>query len=193
VSAVAVIAALRRIADDLVRCGHPDAPFFSAALQQYESGAAHGMTFGQAFALESNDRRETGWWKQAALDRRNTLLREIRRRHFPQLSTRRAAEAIVTAAARYCGGRWSLHRRAPAPPSGADALTVDLFALMRLQEELASLGSAKAREQGSPRRLVLGFSTVRAALANEPEGCNSHGPESNGLQDEIAQCGGDKK
>lgn len=149
------------------------AAWFIAAAREYEAGAPYGRTIGHTLELEG-DRRATGWWEQEALHRRNTMLREIRDRHFRQLSIRNASKAISGAVAHYSAGRWKLHRCDVAPPANADALTLDLFALMRLQEQLAPR---------RPRVPILGSAAVRSVLAIASARCDSRAPSFNGPAD----------
>jgi hypothetical protein len=131
-TAAAAITNLRTIAAHLVARKHPLAAWFAAALAEYEASAPRGVDLGEAFGLQAAAGARQ-WWESERRRHRNEILRELAARHFPGLSTRAAADAIVTALVRYQATRWRRHRAYATPPAGLTALEADLFRLLKVQ------------------------------------------------------------
>jgi hypothetical protein len=141
-SGAASIAALRRISLHLSNTGHADGQWFAAALQEFEAGARLGLTLDAALDLRPGT-GQTSWWEAEAIVRRDELIRTIAGRHFPGMSRRRAADAIVREAQRYQTTAWRsqrAYRSAPAELVGT--LRGDLFALLKIGTSL-SIGTAR--------------------------------------------------
>jgi hypothetical protein len=145
---VAAISRLRAIAADLVERQHELAPWFAAALGEYESGARFGVELGEAFGLGL-------WWQIERRQRRDELLREIAAQHFPALKARAAAEEITARIGRYQASTWRTDRGLMSP-SSTDPLRILLHRLLKLDQ-------------------AVGFSTVRRALAQMVPVRLSHG------------------
>jgi hypothetical protein len=132
VTDAAAIVALRRISLYLSDSGHPDAAWFSAALQEYEAGARFGIAFDHTLGLRPGI-GQTSWWEAEAIDKRDDLIRIIAARHFPGISRRSAADAIIREAKRYETTAWRSHRAYwSAPDSLIGTLRAHLFDLMKL-------------------------------------------------------------
>jgi hypothetical protein len=133
---------LLRIARDLGDLQHPLAGWLSAALSEFISGAEHGRTLESAFGIVH------GWWRIERVQRRDELLREIRRVCFPSHSVRGAATKITAALDRYQTRAWRVDRALMRPVQD-DPLRLRLHALLKL-------------------KVPCGRSTIRCALvANE--------------------------
>jgi hypothetical protein len=136
VNSADAIAALRRIGAHLTAAQHPDAPFFAAALAEYESGAGHGLQFNDTLGLRAG-RGETAWWETEALKRRDELLRSTAARHFPGRSPHAATAAILRPLTLYERVGWQRHRVFKSPPEEMiNTLRGNLFLLLKLGRPL---------------------------------------------------------
>jgi hypothetical protein len=135
-AAAATINRLRAIAARLTKRKDPGGPWFAACLAEYEAGARHGLTLGDAFGFRLGA-GQSSWWEQETLSRRDQLIRQIAAEHFSALSGRPAAAAIAKAIAGYERTAWRQHRAFAAPPAGLRGLRADLFRLLKLCEPIA--------------------------------------------------------
>jgi len=129
--------ALRLSKDD------PDSQWFCAGLEEYRAGAPLGRTLESALGIEPR------WWRVERAQRRDALLREIRRICFPGNSGRGAAKKIEASLERYAASGWHRDRTLMRPVQD-DPLRLRLHALLKL-------------------KMPCGRSTIRSALllANE--------------------------
>lgn len=119
----AAIAKLRAIAAALR--GHELGAWFAAALGEYEAGARHGATLEAAFGVVP------GWWRLEAIERRDELLRELRRTCFPGHSIRAAAKKIAAALEHYEASAAWRQDRPLVQPVQDDRLRHGLHAILK--------------------------------------------------------------
>ncbi len=142
----AAIDRLRRIAARLLELGDVDGEWFAASLQEYEAGARHGLTLGDAFGFRLRP-GESAWYETEARSARDELLRAIARRYFGGMSTRAAADALASKISRYESGSWRGDRIFKLQPT-LTGLHAELFKLLKIGQPLSA-------------------STIRRALAHE--------------------------
>lgn len=147
----AAITNLRAIAADLVERAHPLAPWFAAALAEYEASAPHGLELGEAFGLALAP-GAVPWWALERRQQRDELLREITCRHFPTLSTRAAAAEIADRIDRYQAGNWRRDRVLMSPAT-VDPLRIRLHRLLKLGQPIGLSTIRRAVAQMVPLRL----------------------------------------
>jgi hypothetical protein len=163
------IARLRRLALRLGKPGDADGLWFAAAVAEYTAGAAHGREFAEAFGISA------GWWRDEAIERRDELLREIRRLCFPGASARAAATAIAASLERYRATAWRVDRTFM-HPAKADPLRLRLHAVLKL-------------------KVPCGYSTIRSALgvANEKPAPLATASETLEIEDIIPPTDGQRE
>jgi len=139
---------LRRLALRLGKPGDEDGEWFATALREFEAGARHGLTLGDAFGFRLTP-GQTPFWESERIAKRDDLIRTIAAKHFSTLRGRPAAAALSRAIKRYEQGRWPAHKPFATPPPGLNGLRAALFRLLKLGDPPAE-PTIRAIFSGSP-------------------------------------------
>jgi hypothetical protein len=143
------IARLRAIAARLLARDDPDGEWFACCLSEYQAGARHGRTLGDAFGLRLRP-GESGWWELEARARRDDLIRRLAARFFSDLRRGAAATAIAGKVRRYESSRWRQHKAFTAPPAATSELGRALFELLKVGAPVTESVIARALRQQTP-------------------------------------------
>lgn len=106
--ALASVEKLRRLVP-IIEAGDADSKWLAGCLQQYLDGAERGLTVETALDL-ARQPGQVAWWTEAAIERRDTALRELAARFWPGSMVGSQARAIERLALRYATSAWRLDR-----------------------------------------------------------------------------------
>ena len=133
----AAIDRLRAIAARLDKRRDPDAAWFAACLAEFESGARHGLTLGDAFGFKLSP-GERPFWAAEACAARDEIIRAAAGKWFAQHNASSAARALLHAITRYERSGWRQHRVFRLPPAAiVGTLQADLFKILKTKAPIS--------------------------------------------------------
>ncbi len=171
------IVRLRAIATRLSEREDQDSAWFANALAEYEAGALHGLTLGDAFGFRLQP-GESSWWELEARSQRDALIRRIVQRYFGGLSARSAADALAKKVLRYESGDWRSDRKFKLRPT-LTGLHAELFQLLKIGVPVSVATIRRALAHEIPLLVSHEAGDHAAATKEERHGTNDDEAESN--------------
>lgn len=117
------ISALERAVLHLAQTGDESHAVVADAIALWLRDGGSDLSFDAALSLP------WGWRRPHRIEKRNQMLRDLARRHWPELSGRALARKISTTARRYEAGAFARHRQTGRP----DGLQGDLFDVLSVE------------------------------------------------------------